>query len=642
MSYFKGSDAFIRDQGSAVNWTMQACTLIKKCPRLLFLIILTFFLLSEGKAFGFANITDIDKHKDLYNLTRSYLISDIREAEKYANQSLQLAREIDDPILIANSKYLLGLVNYFDGKLGVSTNYYRKALEYAESIEGEESYEIRESVWNNIGINEDISGRTQNTVEAYRNSIRYARLLNNNKGEAQTLINLALADMRIGIYDEAQQNLNKAREFFLAEQDDYHLGLIYQNYGMYFDLTRQPEQSLYMYNVSLDYFEKAGDYFSKRIVKQDMLRFHIEHRNQEKAETLIKKLMEDYTLDIHNFRDLPVMVALGLYEKIYGEPQKAVYFFEMAISSINSNEIRFNREILYLNLAEVYAETGEMEKFRNYLNSYWEIRNSSNQEYYEVRFLQFRDDAARDSAEARLQQYNSQFSSNFLFIMLIFATCVFILGAWFSLRKRRIKSSNKLNDTTAAPDRNELSTVSEPFPGLVSAQNNKAQQNGNQTLGNQPLDPPGVDVSENAINHKNPFLLNSVSEVADEDGEWDSISGDEKFEHLYQDILRLFEEKQLYKNSTLSITEVAHLLASNRKYVSKAINLKTGDSFTNFVNNYRISHAKLLLSKYGLNASSKMVAKSSGFGSVSTYHRVFKEYTKSTPNDWVKKQPQKS
>ena len=80
---------------------------------------------------------------------------------------------------------------------------------------------------------------------------------------------------------------------------------------------------------------------------------------------------------------------------------------------------------------------------------------------------------------------------------------------------------------------------------------------------------------------------------------------------------------------------MSYKLASNRKYISQAVNQKTGLSFTTLINKYRIDHAKYILKNYGTNVSAKRIARSAGFGSISSYHRVFKEITGQTPTEWL-------
>ncbi len=87
--------------------------------------------------------------------------------------------------------------------------------------------------------------------------------------------------------------------------------------------------------------------------------------------------------------------------------------------------------------------------------------------------------------------------------------------------------------------------------------------------------------------------------------------------------------KKLYLDPNLSITKVAKEVGTNRTYLSKSINLKTGQNFNDYINNYRSEHArnfirKSLLSnggKYNISLTMSEVASASGFKSLRALNR---------------------
>jgi AraC-like DNA-binding protein len=101
---------------------------------------------------------------------------------------------------------------------------------------------------------------------------------------------------------------------------------------------------------------------------------------------------------------------------------------------------------------------------------------------------------------------------------------------------------------------------------------------------------------------------------------------------LKEQLLKLFETDRIYAQSDLKITQVSIRLHTNRTYISHLINNEFYCSFNEFVNKYRISEAKKMLSgdllkNYSLNYISEAV----GFGSLNTFIRVFKEHEGITP-----------
>ncbi|MBP1631702.1 MAG: putative transcriptional regulator, AraC family [Bacteroidetes bacterium] len=63
---------------------------------------------------------------------------------------------------------------------------------------------------------------------------------------------------------------------------------------------------------------------------------------------------------------------------------------------------------------------------------------------------------------------------------------------------------------------------------------------------------------------------------------------------------------KLYLDPNLSITKVAKEIGTNRTYLSKSINLKTGQNFNEYINNYRSEHARNFIRESLLSDERKM------------------------------------
>lgn len=99
----------------------------------------------------------------------------------------------------------------------------------------------------------------------------------------------------------------------------------------------------------------------------------------------------------------------------------------------------------------------------------------------------------------------------------------------------------------------------------------------------------------------------------------------------------VFEQKQLYLNSKLTINDVARAIGTNRTYLSSYLNNELNMTFYDFVNSMRIEmKAKQLLKEKVRNLTIEEIAQESGFNSVSTFHRAFLKHTGKTPNDFRK------
>jgi AraC-like DNA-binding protein len=104
-------------------------------------------------------------------------------------------------------------------------------------------------------------------------------------------------------------------------------------------------------------------------------------------------------------------------------------------------------------------------------------------------------------------------------------------------------------------------------------------------------------------------------------------------EELLQHVCQLMEEQHLYLNSGLKLSDVAMAAGCNRNVLSACINDLRHCSFSQFVNTYRVEHAKqLLLSNPDTRASE--VWMESGFGNETTFFRTFKAIVGMTPSEW--------
>jgi AraC-like DNA-binding protein len=105
---------------------------------------------------------------------------------------------------------------------------------------------------------------------------------------------------------------------------------------------------------------------------------------------------------------------------------------------------------------------------------------------------------------------------------------------------------------------------------------------------------------------------------------------------LMQRICELIEDQKLYLESELKLTDVASMLGTNRNVISNCINSQRGISFSQFISEYRVAHAKELMSTQpGKKISEVWMA--SGFSTETSFFRTFKAVTGMTPSEWKQK-----
>ena len=100
----------------------------------------------------------------------------------------------------------------------------------------------------------------------------------------------------------------------------------------------------------------------------------------------------------------------------------------------------------------------------------------------------------------------------------------------------------------------------------------------------------------------------------------------------------LMNEKQMYKNSSLTLDNISRELATNRTYLSKEINSLFKMGFRDYINKSRVEKAKELMSganSEGINLL--VISEKVGFRNYGTFNTAFKKEFGITPWEWKRK-----
>jgi len=104
---------------------------------------------------------------------------------------------------------------------------------------------------------------------------------------------------------------------------------------------------------------------------------------------------------------------------------------------------------------------------------------------------------------------------------------------------------------------------------------------------------------------------------------------------IKKNIAKLMEKEKVYLQENLSLHEFASQLNLTLHQISKYLNTHHGKRYQDFINHYRVEHAKALL-KTGNCLSVKNVANQSGFASYNPFYQAFKKETGMSPDEWLK------
>jgi AraC-like DNA-binding protein len=121
---------------------------------------------------------------------------------------------------------------------------------------------------------------------------------------------------------------------------------------------------------------------------------------------------------------------------------------------------------------------------------------------------------------------------------------------------------------------------------------------------------------------------------ADQSYEKSGLTQAQAAAHLAQ-LQRVMEKKQLYKNSLLTLQELADELSISPHHLSQVINTGLGKNFYDFVNGYRVEEIKRRLrDPKSAHLTILAIALDAGFNTKSSFNTFFKKHTGLTPSQY--------
>lgn len=117
------------------------------------------------------------------------------------------------------------------------------------------------------------------------------------------------------------------------------------------------------------------------------------------------------------------------------------------------------------------------------------------------------------------------------------------------------------------------------------------------------------------------FILRQTSQNISED----------KAAAIYAKIRHYVDDEQVWRNPNITRETFAEMVGCNRTYFTEVLKLKSGQSYSQFMNSCRIQEAVRLLSFPNCDVSMKDLASQLGFLSVQSFYTAFKQTTGMSP-----------
>jgi AraC-like DNA-binding protein len=118
-----------------------------------------------------------------------------------------------------------------------------------------------------------------------------------------------------------------------------------------------------------------------------------------------------------------------------------------------------------------------------------------------------------------------------------------------------------------------------------------------------------------------------------------AVSAENAYAKCLEKLDRAIYEDKVFLDPEISLVSLAVIIKTNRTYLSDAIHLTYGLSFSDFINHLRIEHALASIREKhqkGEDILVKDIALTSGYNISSSFYRAFERETGQTPTQWMK------
>lgn len=112
-----------------------------------------------------------------------------------------------------------------------------------------------------------------------------------------------------------------------------------------------------------------------------------------------------------------------------------------------------------------------------------------------------------------------------------------------------------------------------------------------------------------------------------------STSTNEAYHSIFQELDKLITSNQWFLQSRLTLSDISNLTGLQTRDISRSINVITGKSFNEYINNYRVEYVCALLKSKAQKSLSDIAAEA-GFSSKASFNKVFKQISGVTPTEY--------
>lgn len=343
-----------------------------------------------------------------------YFLAKTEEGITAGLAAAKLAKQLEDPVLEADSYYILGYHYYDKGAIDHAKNayqqcldisedhdyalgfgkaakglgdlcessgdyqaaieYYKKCLKIAQTENNQRSMIIAH---NDLGRIYDQMGNYERGLEYYLQGLSIAEEAQDNRLMASLTSNIASLQYFQNNYDKALEYTQKAKLLFANNEDDAGLAKVYQTMGNIAFQQEQYDTALAQFSAGLAIQEKRNNQRGLSFAYFNLAKTYLEKGDENKGLELHLKSLEirekiNFQLGIASSN----LVIGNIYQDQKQQYQKALPYLQRALVLAEETGAYQEMSASYAALARCYSKLGNYHKAYDYQEHYRATRDS--------------------------------------------------------------------------------------------------------------------------------------------------------------------------------------------------------------------------------------------------------------------------
>jgi AraC-like DNA-binding protein/tetratricopeptide (TPR) repeat protein len=460
--------------------------------------------------------------------------------------------------------------------------------------------------------------------------------------------NLAIINTKMGDYEKANLNNFIALRIFKEMNDTLHIARCNLSIGTVYIRLKEYKKALKYIEEARDSFYKLHNQLGYSICLSNTGSIYLELKDYKKAMPIFFEAVEideknhDPSGTSSNFTDIGV-----IYLKI-GNYSSAELYLKKALAIDKAMGDISGLASIYLNLSElmlkngktdsaqyyckqslrIYQKTGQLAEIANVYRQFSEI-NEHLGEYksafnYYVKATILSDSLLNVEKAARIAMLEEKYINERL------SNEIISLEYRNNLQESKIKNQRILGITWLT---GLILAIVAILIIVIQLKNKNAAY---KYIVSKNIDLMRKEKELYEVKYEMGVLkqqMDIVTETHIEERHRSGLPANEKIK-LLDKLKDVLLKDKIFTKTDLTIDKLARKLSTNRTYLSQLINEEYHKTYSDFINEYRLKQAMILLSdpvlsnRYSIDA----IAKESGFNNISTFNSLFRKFVGLTPS----------